>query len=60
VVLADTSGLHRGNPPSAGTRYAITNYFFSRDKIAEHRANNKFTGYFLEPSQRRPSVASTE
>ena len=59
VVMADTSGLHRGSPISAGARYAITNYFFSRDKIAEHRANKKFTGYFLEPSMRQPSTAAT-
>jgi Phytanoyl-CoA dioxygenase (PhyH) len=60
VVIADTSCLHRGSPISAGARYAITNYFFSREKIAEHRAHKKFTGYFLDASMRRPDCGSVE
>lgn len=28
VILADTTGLHRGCPLSSGVRYAMTNYYF--------------------------------
>jgi len=28
VILADTTGLHRGMPIVAGTRYALTNYYY--------------------------------
>lgn len=28
LFLANTASIHRGKPPQAGTRYALTNYFF--------------------------------
>jgi hypothetical protein len=28
VLLADTTGLHRGRPLASGVRYAMTNYYF--------------------------------
>lgn len=30
IVLVDVRGLHRGKPISQGTRYALTNYFWSK------------------------------
>ncbi|MEQ9528708.1 MAG: phytanoyl-CoA dioxygenase family protein, partial [Parvibaculaceae bacterium] len=31
LILTDTTGLHRGMPIRAGTRYALTNYYFARN-----------------------------
>jgi Phytanoyl-CoA dioxygenase (PhyH) len=33
LILADTSTLHRGKPIEAGTRYALTNYYFPESRI---------------------------
>lgn len=33
LILVDTSTLHRGQPIQAGTRYALTNYYFPEDRI---------------------------
>ena len=30
VILADTSGIHRGKPIESGTRYALTNYYIQK------------------------------
>ena len=36
LILFNTSMLHRGSPIRAGTRYAITNYFYPVKKISEN------------------------
>jgi hypothetical protein len=36
LILADTASIHRGSPPVAGVRYALTNYYVERWQI--HRA----------------------
>lgn len=41
LILTDTFGIHRGRPIEAGTRYALTNYFFP-----EHMMNDKFRQKF--------------
>jgi ectoine hydroxylase-related dioxygenase (phytanoyl-CoA dioxygenase family) len=33
VIFADVSAIHRGMPIAAGTRYALTNYFFKTENI---------------------------
>lgn len=33
LILVDTSAIHRGKPIQAGTRYALTNYYFPDDAI---------------------------
>lgn len=33
LILVDTSSVHRGMPIRAGTRYALTNYYFQEGKI---------------------------
>jgi hypothetical protein len=33
LILVDTSTLHRGMPIQAGTRYALTNYYFPIDSV---------------------------
>ncbi|AKZ61479.1 hypothetical protein F506_01255 [Herbaspirillum hiltneri N3] len=33
LILVDTSAIHRGKPIQAGTRYALTNYYFPTDSI---------------------------
>lgn len=33
LILADTTGLHRGMPIATGTRYALTNYYFAHRTI---------------------------
>jgi ectoine hydroxylase-related dioxygenase (phytanoyl-CoA dioxygenase family) len=33
LILVDTSTVHRGMPIRAGTRYALTNYYFPEDRI---------------------------
>lgn len=33
LVITDTRGIHRGQPAQAGTRYALTNYFFARHHL---------------------------
>jgi len=35
LILVDTSGIHRGRPIDEGSRYALTNYFWT-DSIPEH------------------------
>lgn len=37
LILVNTSGIHRGCPLRAGTRYALTNYFFHPFQIDEGR-----------------------
>ena len=32
-IVADVSAIHRGMPIAAGTRYALTNYFFQTKNI---------------------------
>lgn len=36
VILADTSGIHRGKPLLKGTRYALTNYIWHQRSIPQH------------------------
>ncbi len=33
LILVDTSTVHRGMPIKAGTRYALTNYYFPQNRI---------------------------
>ncbi len=33
LILVDTSAVHRGMPIKAGTRYALTNYYFPEDIV---------------------------
>ncbi len=35
LILVDTSNIHRGMPIKAGTRYALTNYYYPVDRIDE-------------------------
>lgn len=35
LLLAATSGIHRGMPLTAGNRYALTNYYYSPSQIGE-------------------------
>lgn len=34
LILADTACIHRGSPPVAGVRYALTNYYVERNEIS--------------------------
>lgn len=45
VILADVSAIHRGMPIAAGTRYALTNYFYPTTKID----NNLFEKFNVIP-----------
>ncbi len=38
LILVNTRGLHRGAPIQSGTRYALTNYYWSNMSIPEHVA----------------------
>ncbi len=38
LVLVNTRGIHRGKPIEAGTRYALTNYYWSNMPIPDHIA----------------------
>ena len=33
VILLDTSAVHRGMPIKTGTRYALTNYYFPKNRV---------------------------
>ena len=35
LIMADTSSIHRGKPPTGGTRYALTNYYVEHSQITE-------------------------
>lgn len=37
LLLVNTCGIHRGRPLQAGTRYALTNYFYHPVQIGESR-----------------------
>ena len=37
LLLVDTSFIHRGKPIENNSRYALTNYFFSPKKFADHK-----------------------
>ncbi|MCA8959704.1 MAG: phytanoyl-CoA dioxygenase family protein [Planctomycetes bacterium] len=37
VILADTRGIHRGMPIRSGSRYALTNYYFTRPDVTPSR-----------------------
>jgi hypothetical protein len=37
LILANTSGLHRGSPLASGCRYALTNYFYHPFQVGESR-----------------------
>ncbi|HWU56062.1 MAG TPA: phytanoyl-CoA dioxygenase family protein [Rhizomicrobium sp.] len=37
LLLVNTSGIHRGQPLTGGTRYALTNYYYHRCDIDEAR-----------------------
>ena len=41
LILVDTSTLHRGQPIQDGTRYALTNYYYPRNRI-DHSLYKKF------------------
>ncbi len=36
LILVNTRGIHRGMPIKSGTRYALTNYYWSNMPIPEH------------------------
>lgn len=36
LILVDTRGIHRGKPIEAGTRYALTNYYWFNSAIPAH------------------------
>lgn len=36
LILVDTRGIHRGKPIEAGTRYALTNYYWFNSAIPSH------------------------
>jgi len=40
LILADTTGIHRGRPLRSGARYALTNYFYHPHQINEARIQN--------------------
>jgi hypothetical protein len=40
ILLADTSGIHRGMPILKGNRYALTNYIWNQRPVPEHIAQN--------------------
>jgi len=42
VILANTTGIHRGAPLKAGNRYALTNYFYLPYQIGQSQVD-KFT-----------------
>lgn len=35
LIVADTASIHRGKPPVAGVRYALTNYYMEAEQITE-------------------------
>ena len=35
LILVDTSTIHRGSPIMNGTRYSITNYYYTLNQIDE-------------------------
>ncbi len=37
LLLADTSGIHRGAPLRSGVRYALTNYYQMKGRVTERR-----------------------
>lgn len=41
LILANTTGIHRGAPLSSGVRYALTNYYYPCDRIT-----NKILDHF--------------
>ena len=45
LILADTSGIHRGAPIKEGKRYALTNYYWNPHKIHIHE---KFENLSIE------------
>ena len=40
LMLADTTGLHRGMPITAGSRYALTNYYFAPNTLTASRKDH--------------------
>ena len=40
LILADTTGLHRGMPIAAGTRHALTNYYYAPRTITAARRDH--------------------
>jgi hypothetical protein len=40
LILADTTGLHRGMPIAVGTRYSLTNYYFAPRTITSARKDH--------------------
>lgn len=49
LLVADTSGVHRGSPIHSGSRHALTNYYYTQPQIEAFRQQRKFTGYFVVP-----------
>lgn len=47
LIVADTSGLHRGMPISRGQRYALTNYFMTPAQVANSWRQGKFVKNFV-------------
>jgi hypothetical protein len=57
LIIADTSGIHRGSPIEEGERYAMTNYCYDPGIIKQYKAQGKFTNYFVD---RDPSAAGVK
>ena len=36
LIMVNTRMIHRGSPLKKGVRYAITNYFYSKNKISNY------------------------
>ena len=41
LILADTSLIHRGKPLINGTRFALTNYFYPKEKFSDYKDHFK-------------------
>lgn len=47
LILAETSGVHRGMPIHSGERYVLTNYFMTPAQVESCWRHDKFTKYFV-------------
>lgn len=55
LIVADTSGIHRGMPINSGERYVLTNYFFTPKQIDACWSNGKFVKNFVGQKARATS-----